>query len=133
MDISYKCIQSALENVFEKKRKKPPGNKIPKYIRKLMSKKSKLSKKVKNTKHVDAMNKYVKEIAEMEDVIKASLDKKRDKEEDNVINEVKDNPKKFYRYAKKYSKLNENIGPLMNENEEIVTEDESVKLLLPEK
>ena len=49
-------------------------------------------------------------------------DRRKNKEFD-AIKKIKKNPKYFYTYAKKYSKLKSGIGPFLDENEELVTDN----------
>ena len=53
-----------------------------------------------------------------------SLNDKNIKEENKIINEIKEKPKIFYKFAKRRSKTNESIGPLLNQNGSI-TSDQS--------
>ena len=55
---------------------KKPGNRIPKYIRKQMKRKTKLSEKIMKTKHVNALEIYINELRVIEKMLTDNLKKK---------------------------------------------------------
>ena len=77
------------------------------------------------------MVKMNNELQIIEAKISKSLNDERKSEENEVIEEIKENPKKFYKYAKKFSKTHEAIGPLLDKNENIITNNEKWLIYWP--
>ena len=125
----YEILEGTAKEIFEKKKefeeetKKEESNKpknfIPKRIRSLMKRKSKLEKQIL------ASTKWWKSLMEekLED-IESELDeeykKKKVKGEDEAIKKIKKDPKYFYNFAKKSSKSPNTIGPFLEKDGSIV-------------
>ena len=128
----YEILEGTAKEIFKKKRefddesetqkKNKPNNFIPKKVRQLMKRKSKLSSKILSS------NKWWK-VLEMEEeleTIESELDEeyrtKKTKDESIAIKKIKKDPKYFYNYAKKSSKSPNQIGPFLEKDGTIVAD-----------
>ena len=75
------------------------------------------------------MTKLINEIEIIEKKIKDSYEEKRMKEEEKVIDEIKTNPKVFYRYAKKKRVIKSSVGPFLIDGK-IVREEKAMANIL---
>ena len=105
--------------MFSRKETKKSGNKIPKYVRKMMRKRKKITKRIKQTKDLRKLVQLTNDLRNIESSIQNNINKKKCKEEEKVVQNMKDNPKFFFKFAKDHSKMNDNIGPLMDKNGDI--------------
>ena len=118
------------DSIFEISKGKKPKNKIPRVIRTMFRKKSKISKKILISKEVSEVHKLNCELTKVESNLKNEYDNWRSIKENQVINTISTNPKAFYKYANKKSKIKSVIGPLKNkENEPITDTTEIAKIL----
>ena len=126
----YENVERATAIVFKKKPEFEEGyvgdglqkkskNKIPVRIRKLMKRKKKLSEKILSSHSWQKNYKNMVELREVEDAIDAEYKNSRLKQERAAIKTIKQNPKYFYTYAKKFSKTKGEIGAFVKENGEM--------------
>ena len=99
------------------------NNRIPKPIRVLMRNKNKLSKALLKIKSAAKYAKYQSELENIENKLKSLYDSRRKKQEDQALKQIKSNPRAFYSYAKRFSKLNTGIGPLTDTDGDIIDND----------
>ena len=129
----YENIERATGMVFKKKTdfedktvdddaKKKSNNKIPKRIRTLMKRKKKLSKNILASTSWQKNYKTMVELRKVEDEIDEEYKKRRLKEEKAAIQTIKQNPKYFYSYAKKFSKSKGEIAAFEKEDG-VLTDD----------
>ena len=59
-------------------------------------------------------------LATIEAELKESIQKHRKKQENDAVSKIKMNPKYFYSYANKHSKIRNKVGPLLNKEEESI-------------
>ena len=102
--------------------KKKSNNKIPKRIRTLMKRKKKLSKNILASTSWQKNYKTMVELRQVEDEIDEEYKKRRLKEEKAAIQTIKQNPKYFYSYAKKFSKSKGEIAAFEKEDG-VLTDD----------
>ena len=88
-----------------------------------MRNKSKLSKVLLKTKSTLKYLKYQKEIEKIEKELKEHYEKRRNKQENDAIKKIKKNPRAFYSYAKRFSKVHSGVGPFYDEDGELVNDD----------
>ena len=62
--------------------------------------------------------------------ISESYNMKRDNDEDDALEKIKQNSKYFFNYAKKYSKTHDTIGPLIDGKGNIVSESKTMADIL---
>ncbi len=90
-------------------------SKFLKHRKCLMRKRTKLLRKL-NVCHISKMRHYKNKLSELEQDILTSHDDERKQEEIRAISRIKTDPNYFFRYAKKFSKCKNDIGPLCNAN-----------------
>ena len=71
-------------------------------------------------------------LAIIEAKLSESLNNERRNEENDAIEKIKENSKFFYKFAKKYSTINENIGPLQDKKGNIINGNKNMANLLSE-
>ena len=116
----------------EERTTKTRKNKIPKAVRALMKKKKTLSNKMLICKSKIKMVKMMKRLAQIESELSESLKKFRKKKENDAVSKIKRNPKFFYSYANKYSKVRNKVGPLLNKEEESIKDPQLMAEILKE-
>ena len=127
MDLNQKIeylnsiMEEAVKGVFETKESKRPGKRIiPPNVRKLNTRKLKLSKSLKKTGCPVRISALRKEYMEVEDTLKISYERFRYKKELEVISNLKENPSVFYKFARKKAVVQSNVGPLRNKKGEMI-------------
>lgn len=122
--ITNMCLKISLKHVPF--RKPPRKLNIPKDRKLLMRKRTKLRKKLKNMKNTQPKNLVEKKIIDIEKRLRKSVDAEREREETQAVSCIKNNPKFFYKYAAKKSKVQTNIGPLKDSNGKLICEPERI-------
>ena len=93
--------------------KKPsPKNKIPRDRRRLFNSRSKLLKQLKRTTSELKAEKIKGSIDRVNQQLKCLLDQERLDEEGKALALIKENPKRFFNFANRKSKIKPKIGPL---------------------
>ena len=87
--------------------------KIPAVRKRLYRKKKTISNKMKRTRCRDALLKLTNDLQNVEAKISENIEAARFAEEGIAIGKIKEDPSFFYRYAKKFSKKQDTIGPLV--------------------
>ena len=64
----------------------------------------------------------MKTLETVEKELELSYKNMRMKREKEALNKIKRNPRYFYSYAKRFSKIREKVGPLLNEEGETVSD-----------
>ena len=95
-------------------------NNIPRDIRTLFRKKSKLSKKLYRVKHVNRCVKALQELRSVEEQIRKADFERKMKKEKEAIEKMKSNLAYFYTYTKNLRKTQSKIGPLTDENNKVI-------------
>ena len=126
----YEVLEGTALEVFKKKKEydenkskeesTKPKNKIPKRVRQLMKRKSKLSKLILASKQWWKTYEIVEEIEEIEKELDDEYTKNNVKVENEAIKRLKKDPKYFYSYAKKKSKSPNLIGPFLEKDGKVV-------------
>ena len=114
VDQLNEAIEDSVQDSFSLKKTKVPGNKIPKWIRDMMSKKKALSKRYLTTNSWIKQIEIRKEIKILDQQLKESYEKVRVRRENKFIPLLKEDPSSFYSYTKSFTKSREEIGPLVN-------------------
>ena len=81
-------------------------------MRKLMRARKAVSKVVLTSESLETIHKSRIELARIEAEIKRSFDFRRDRVESEALSRMKTDPKYFYQFAKKNSKIKSEIGPI---------------------
>ena len=103
--------------------------KIPKNIKRLFAKRTRLSKRIMKARNGLKISEMKAEIEDIETKIKESKEKVRLNEEQKAIEEIKTNPKAFYKFAKKKSVIKTKVGPFVINGETISDEKRMANIL----
>ena len=103
---------------------------IPKVRRKLMTRKRCINKRLLRTSSPSTIRNLKSELIEIEKKLMNSHRTCKEDEEHKAINLIKKNSKYFFSYAKRFSKVKNNIGPLIDANEKITSDDQGMADLL---
>ena len=95
-----------------------------------MKTKARLSAQILRSKCPIAINKARKMLQTIEQELKDSLTKLRTNKENKVLPEIKQDPATFYSYARTFSKDRTEIGPLMDSNENLVSDSKKMAEML---
>ena len=132
-----KIIEDVVVSVFEKKEdfkseeeKSRRGNMIPRKVRLLMKKKRSISDNILKSKSGTKTRKLMQSLEAVEKTLEENQRMWKRKKENEALSKIKRNPKYFYTYANKHSKLKNKVGPLVNEDEETVKENFEMAELL---
>ena len=134
LEMLYKMLEDTTDIMMDKRKeftneeewddeeKRETKNFIPKKVRKLMRRKKKLSERMFSSKLWQRNLKVEEELEAVEKEIDDHYKERRSKEEKDAIGKMKDNPKYFYTYSRKFSKTKETIHSLVKEDGSVVTE-----------
>ena len=125
----YKHFEEKVTNVCAKytpkRQRQKPRQKIPKSRLALIRKKKNVSAKINLYKYVKSnikpdqreknIERLVKKKLEIEEEIKKSLKNEQLQKEIEALKHIKTNPKAFFTYTKKFSKVATSVGPLKDE------------------
>ena len=126
----YEMIENTVECVFKKKEERNSKRIIPKHIKKLLSKKKKLSDKIMAAKSLVKLNKLKDEFSIIEKQLNDSYESHRKKHEMDVIDKIETDPGAFYRFARSKSTLKHDIGPLRDKYEKLKTKRSEMSEIL---
>ena len=87
-----------------------------------MRNKSKLSKAILNSKSGKKISNLKMRLQEVESQLENHYNKRRESQENDAIGKIKSNPKYFYSYAKRFSKLKSSIGPFTDDRGDVVSD-----------
>ena len=124
----YNLFEQSVTILFEKKesfkseeeKKHKPGNKIPKRIRILMRKKTSISKKINTLNSPTRTLRLMKLLDTIETDLRTSYKSMKIKKENEALSKIKNNPKHFYKFANSFSKIKNQIGPLIDNKGEMI-------------
>ncbi|XP_068217840.1 uncharacterized protein [Palaemon carinicauda] len=89
---------------------------IPRDRKVLMRRRANLNRQMQTTKSDTRKNSLQAKISHIENELKDSHEKQRDWEETRAVCNIKANPKFFFKYYKKFSKMQVKVGPLQSGN-----------------
>jgi hypothetical protein len=92
--------------------------------------KGKLSSKILRTKCPEKLVSLMLELEETESEISASLYRHRTRIEREKVSQIKSNPNVFYKYARKFSKSAESIGPLLDKEDNPISTTREMAAIL---
>ena len=101
---------------IKKRASKSSKNKIPRERRRLMRKRTLLTKKLKKAISIARRKIIGAKLINIEILLKKSHQASQNQCEQEAINSIKSNPRYFFSYAKKFSKIKSKVGPSLNEN-----------------
>ena len=108
-----------------KKREKPPRER-----RILMRKRGKIQTRLKATTNKIKTLKLKDQLIRIERELQNSYKKKSENDEKNAIKAIKNNAKYFFSYAKKFSKIKAKIGPLLDKDQEYISDSKEMADIL---
>ena len=117
----YEILENVVDEVFTKKKEftdeahkteNKPKNFIPKKIRQLMKKRSKLSGKIQASRKWWKTYEMMDELETIESAIDVEYKKRSSKEEEKAVEKIKKDQHFFYNYAKKKSKIPNKTIPI---------------------
>jgi hypothetical protein len=123
-------LEASVAMVFPVRKSKQPGNCIPLKMRKLMVKRTKLSRRLLRTRSAESVVMIRQELEVLEIQIAESHSSKRRKDEAKVTAVLKENPAEFYKYAARFSKTTSKIGPLKVEHDSHTSDESTMSELL---
>ena len=113
---------------LKKMRKKCPE--IPRDRRILMKKRSKLQIQMSKSFSDARKDKLKKKLIKIEMALQKSIAAAQTYREAKAISAIRTNSKYFFSYAKKFSKTNKSIGPLLNQNNEYTSSSKEMANIL---
>ena len=136
MEEVYKHFEDKVTSVCvkhtPKRKRKKPKQKIPKNRLALIRKKKNVSAKINlykyvkdkisTTKRDKNIERLINKKLEIEEQIKNSIKCEREEKEREAVKHMKTNPKAFFSYTKKFSKVFTSVGPLQDEEGKVHTD-----------
>ena len=104
------------------------NNRIPRQVRLWLRRKSLASKALTKVKTPKGCKELKRKIEEAERELSRSLFKRKMDEEDIAISKMRSNPKFFFSYIRKKTKMKTKIGPFTNDKGDIIKEHPSESL-----
>ena len=95
-----------------------------------MRNKSNLSKAILKSKSGHKIALFRKRLKSVEEELEKLYTIRRDRQENDAIQKIKKNPKFFYTYARKFSNVRTGIGPFLDDNDELVTDNFEIAEML---
>ena len=94
-------------------------NIIPRHCRRLMRNRSNIHNQLLKVKSESRKNSLNQKLIEIEKKLQCSHDSQRTEEESKAVGRIKTNPKYFYSYAQRFSKVKVGIGPLLDSDQNL--------------
>jgi hypothetical protein len=116
--------------VPKKKSSAKKKNSIPKDRSILMRRRNRINQSLTKVRSPTNMSKLKNELVLIEKSLQSSYKKAQIYRENKAIEAIKSNPKFFFSYAKKFSKIKSNIGPLLNNQGEYTNDSRTMANLL---
>ena len=129
LETFYSKVSEIAEIIFEKKNSEEDvkifssKNKIPRKIRILMRNKGNLSKSILKCKSGYKIGLLRQRLHNIESELETFYNERRNNQEQEAIKKIKKNPKFFYSYAKKFSKLKSGIGPFLDDEGDLISDN----------
>lgn len=120
------CLHISIKHV--PLRKSSPKKKLPHDRKILMRKGTNLRKNMKN-RSINC-KRFEAKIKDIDDKLKASVEKEYSRKESRAVSCIKCNPKYFYNYAASKSEVRIDVGPLMDANGKTIYEPEAITDIL---
>ena len=108
------------------------SQKIPRHRKALMRKRTRLNKKYVSARSDNRRSTILSQLIETEKALSKSHEEQRDREEKKAVEKIKTNPKFFFTYGRRFSKVRTGIGPLLNAAETLISAPLEMAELLSE-
>ena len=118
------CLEIAQKYVPTRKRptcSAPKRHKVPRHRRSLMRRRTRLKKRYISSKSEISRQALLQKMVHIEKELQKSRTDERAFEEKKAIEKIKSNPKFFFTFGKKFSKIKIGIGPLINAAKTLIT------------
>ena len=131
---SSQCLEIASKWVPRRKSTpiKQTNSKIPKKRRSLMRRRTTLKKQYISAKSKPRRESIMKQLISIEKELQKSHNDQRHATETKAIDKIKVNPKFFYSFAKRFSKVKVGVGPLINKDKKLVNDPLEMAEILSE-
>ena len=127
------CLEISSKWVPTKERRSSSSSPhIHKQRRSLLKRRSRLRKRYLAAKSTTARNALLNRLADIEGKLQQSHREKRELSEARAVDKIKRNPKFFFSYAKKCSKVRVGIGPLINSTKQLISAPREMAEILSE-
>ena len=123
--ITQRIIDIVIDLIPLKSANSHHKKKIPRDRRILFRKRKKILKKF--TKDLKKIN---KNLLDIEYKLNQSYKKEEQSNEVKAVNAIKENPKYFFSYTRKHSKVKTKVGPLLNKSKELITDKKTMANML---
>ena len=118
------------------KRKQPPGvttkRRIPRHRKALMRKRTRLNKQLITSTSLIKKDAVLRKLIDVEKLLTKSHEEQREFEERKAIEKIKVNPKFFFSFGRKFSKVKIGVGPLINAAKKLISTPLEMAELLSE-
>ena len=108
------------------------SSKIPRHRVNLMRRRTRCNNQLNAPRSTVHKQNLINELREIEKSLQKSYRSQRDFNERKAVDAIKTNSKYFYSYAKKFSKVKNNIGPLMDSTNSLVSGPQKMAEILSE-
>lgn len=113
-------------------RDKPIHQQIPKQRRSLMRRRTRLKKRYVTARTQAGRDSLLNKLASIEKKLRKSHAENKQLTEARAVEKITKNPKFFYAYAKRFSKVRVGIGPLINSAKQLITAPRKMAEILSE-
>ena len=126
--LEQKIIKILKEHTPSSSEKSSKRKNIPRHRNLLIKRCRRINSKINHYKYVKKnqsnarIDKLLQEKSSLEERIKISIENDSQRNEEKIISRIKINPKAFYSYAKRNSKVKSKIGPLSNQEGKLESE-----------
>ena len=125
-----KLVETCQPRIPARRHREDNCSNIPRDRRILMRKRATLNKQLIKANTNSRKSKITTKIMSIEQQLKQSHINQRMQEENKAIIKIKRNPKFFYSYCKRYSKIKNRIGPLKDKEGNVITDPKLIADLL---
>jgi len=130
LDITRKWVPSRKHNSTPQTQQKPP--KIPKQRRSLMRRRTALKKRYVAARSDASRKSLMQKLVHIEKELQKSYSEQRNLVESRAIGKIKNNPKFFFAFAKRFSKVKIGIGPLIDSAKQLISAPRKIAEILSE-
>ena len=124
------CEAITEAHVPKKKIMSSSKSKVPRDRKILMRRRAKVNKHLRKITSPSRLNKLNQELIEIEKQLQKSYTNSSNYQEQKAIESIKKNPKYFFTYVKKFSKVKPAIGPLLDKEGKYVVESKQMANIL---
>ena len=120
------CESICVKYVPERKTKYSKKQMVPKDRRILIRRRRKINNQLNSNISLPRHQKLSRELVEIEKKLQSSYKQSTDRQEKKAIDAIKRNSKYFFSYAKKFSKIQSDVGPLIDSQNQYIYKNKDV-------